>query len=70
MRLFAIGAYAYINIDFIKEVWTDERKVFLVDGTEYDVSLSVFEELLEVLKPTMFGSQCEFTEEMHEKKNS
>lgn len=63
MRLFCIGAYAYLNLDYIKEVWTDEHKVFTIDGQEYNFAPSVFEELLEYLKPTMCGSQCEFNEE-------
>lgn len=62
MRLFCIGAYVYLNIDLIQEVYTDERKVVLSNGQEYYFCADVFEELLEVLKPSMFGSQCEFDE--------
>lgn len=61
MRLFGIGSHAYINIDFIKEIWVDERKVFLVDGTEYDLCQSLFDELLEIIKPTILHtSESEF----------
>lgn len=60
MRLLCIGAYVYLNIDLIQEVYTDERKVVLSNGQEYFFCADVFEELLEVLKPSMFGSQCEF----------
>lgn len=62
MRLFCIGAYVYLNIDLIQEVYTDENKVLLSNGQEYSFCKDVFEELLEVLKPSMFGSQCEFNE--------
>ena len=61
MRLFAIGAHTYINIDFIKEIWTDEQKVFLIDGSEYNICKEVFDELLEIIKPTILKtSQSEF----------
>ena len=61
MKLFGIGSHAYINIDLIKEIWTDENKVFLVDGTEYDMCQSLFDELLEIIKPTILHtSESEF----------
>ena len=61
MRLFAIGAHTYINVDFIKGIWTDEQKVFLIDGSEYNICKEVFDELLEVIKPTILKtSQSEF----------
>lgn len=63
MRLFAIGAFAYINIDYIKEVWTDEHCVFMADGKRIDFNERVFGELMEVLKPSIIaGSQSEFSE--------
>lgn len=64
MRLFCIGAYAYLNIDLIQEVDTDENTILLSNGQEYHFCKDVFEELLEVLKPSMFGSQCEFNEKV------
>ena len=66
MKLFAIGAYAYLNIDYIKEVWTDEHQVTTIDGTDYHFAPDVFEELLEIIKPTMCGSQCEFNKQENE----
>ena len=61
MRLFAIGAHTYINIDFIKEIWTDEQKIFLIDGSEHNLSQSVFYELIEIIKPTILKtSQSEY----------
>lgn len=61
MRFFGIGGHVYINIDLIKEIWTDEQKVFLVDGTEYDMSQPLFDELLEIIKPTILHtSESEF----------
>ena len=63
MRLFAIGAFAYINIDYIKEVWTDEHCVFMVDGKRIDFNDRVFGELMEELKPSVVASsQSEFSE--------
>ena len=63
MRLFAIGACAYINIDYIKEVWTDEHCIFMVDGKRIDFNDRVFGELMEVLKPSVVASsQSEFSE--------
>ena len=70
MKLFAIGTYSYLNIDYIKEVWTNERKIFMTDGTEYNFSQDTFNELLEVLKPTMFGTQCKFDEHINANKIS
>ncbi len=60
MRLFGIGGYTYINIDYIIEVCTMEEWVKLVDGTKVHFESNLFRELLDVIKPTMFGSQCEF----------
>ena len=61
MRLFGIGGHAYINIDLIKEIWTDEQKVFLIDGTEYNMCQPLFYELLEIIKPTILHtSESEF----------
>ena len=62
MRLLGIGSYVYLNIDLIQEVYTDERKVVLSNGQEYHLCKDVFKELLEAIKPCMFGSECEFDE--------
>ena len=62
-KFFAIGAYTYININFIEEIWTDQNKIVMHDGTTHVLNDRLFNELMEVIKPTMFGSECEFNYE-------
>lgn len=59
-KFFAIGAYTYININLIEEVYTDEKAVVMHDGTKHTFNNELFNELLEVLNPFMFGGESEF----------
>lgn len=58
-KFFAIGGHVYININLIEEVYTDEKSVLMHDGTKHTFNKKLFDELMEALKPFMFGSESD-----------